>query len=127
MRRLARHLGKSRRDRGSSALEYLGFLPLLLLVGLAAVQLGIAVYVAQQASTGARAAARVVSQNQYAGVNQVGRAAMTGWVADRAEFGSPSWGDGTVTVTGEVEIPTILPGLSLGKVHKSATMPVDRP
>ncbi|MEU9197049.1 TadE/TadG family type IV pilus assembly protein [Streptomyces hundungensis] len=127
MKRLARHFTRARRDRGSSALEYLGFLPLLLIVGLAAIQLGIAVYVAQQAGTGTRAAARVVSQNPSASANQVGRAAMTGWTADKADFGPPVWGDGTVTVTGEVEIPTILPGLSLGKVHKKATMPVDRP
>ncbi|MGW2860279.1 TadE/TadG family type IV pilus assembly protein [Streptomyces sp. NPDC001205] len=127
MNRLKRRFAASRRDRGSSALEYLGFLPLLLIVGLAAIQLGIAVYVAHQAGTGTRAAARVVSQNPSANVGQVGRAAMTGWVADNADFQPPSWGDRTVTVTGDVTIPAILPGLSLGKVHKSATMPVDRP
>ncbi|MEV8525820.1 MULTISPECIES: TadE/TadG family type IV pilus assembly protein [unclassified Streptomyces] len=126
MRRLKSHLSKSRRDRGSSALEYLGFLPLLLIVGLAAIQLGIAVYVAQQAGTGTRAAARVVAQNPYADANRVGKAAMSGWTAAKADFSSSSW-DGTVTVTGDVEIPAILPGLSLGKVHKKATMPVDRP
>ncbi|MYX55476.1 septum formation initiator, partial [Streptomyces sp. SID8382] len=48
----------SGRDRGSASIEFLGFLPILILVALAAVQLGIAAYAAQQAGTAARAAAR---------------------------------------------------------------------
>ena len=43
---------------GSNAIEYLGFLPVLILVGMAAVQLGLIAYTAQQAGTGARAGAR---------------------------------------------------------------------
>ncbi|WP_237527191.1 TadE/TadG family type IV pilus assembly protein, partial [Streptomyces sp. SID2119] len=45
------------RDRGQVALEYLGFLPLLLLVAMGALQLGLAAYAANQAGTAARAGA----------------------------------------------------------------------
>ncbi|MFC8014093.1 TadE family protein, partial [Streptomyces cinereoruber] len=51
------------RDRGQAAVEYLGFLPILLLVGLAGLQLGIAAYAAQQAGTAARASARAASSD----------------------------------------------------------------
>ncbi|NEC52522.1 septum formation initiator, partial [Actinospica acidiphila] len=37
------------RDRGQVAIEYLGFLPVLLIVAMAAVQLGLIAYTAQQA------------------------------------------------------------------------------
>jgi hypothetical protein len=45
----ARRRGK---DRGQVAIEYLGFLPILLLLAVAGVQLGLAAYTAQQAGTG---------------------------------------------------------------------------
>lgn len=48
-------------DRGQVAIEYLGFLPILVLVGMAAVQLGLIAYTAQQAGTAARAGARSAS------------------------------------------------------------------
>ncbi len=47
--------GLPARDRGQVAIEYLGFIPILLLVALAAVQLGLVAYTAQQAGTAARA------------------------------------------------------------------------
>ncbi|MEU1123227.1 TadE/TadG family type IV pilus assembly protein [Streptomyces sp. NPDC005899] len=114
------------RDRGSTAIEYLGFLPVLILIGLAGLQLGLVAYTAQQAGTAARAAARTASQEDRSGSYQrVGRASMTGWVADRARIGAPTGGD-TVTVTVTVDIPDVLLGL-LGDrtVEKSATMPRD--
>ncbi|NDZ98398.1 pilus assembly protein, partial [Streptomyces sp. SID10116] len=43
-------------------LEFAGFLPILLLIGLAAIQLGLIGYAANQAGSGARAAARAASQ-----------------------------------------------------------------
>jgi Flp pilus assembly protein TadG len=43
------------------AIEYIGLLPVLILIGLCAIQLGLAVYAVQQAGTAARAAARVAS------------------------------------------------------------------
>ncbi|WP_069170963.1 TadE/TadG family type IV pilus assembly protein [Streptomyces griseus] len=114
------------RDRGSTALEYLGFLPVLILIGLAGLQLGLVAYTAQQAGTGARAAARTASQDELSGsYDRVGKASMTGWVADRARISPPTGGD-TVTVRVTVEIPDVLLGL-LGDrtVEKSATMPRD--
>ena len=48
----------ARDDRGVSAVEFAGMLPLMLLVGMAVIQLGIAGYAVQQAGTAARAAAR---------------------------------------------------------------------
>ncbi|MEU5717906.1 TadE/TadG family type IV pilus assembly protein [Streptomyces sp. NPDC020403] len=113
-------------DRGSTAIEYLGFLPVLILIGLAGLQLGLVAYTAQQAGTGARAAARTASQDDLSGsYERVGRASMTGWVADRARISPPTGGD-TVTVRVSVKIPDVLLGL-LGDrtVEKSATMPRD--
>ncbi|MFE0771905.1 TadE/TadG family type IV pilus assembly protein, partial [Streptomyces sp. NPDC058861] len=55
------------RDRGQAAVEYLGFLPILLLVGLAGLQLGIAAYAAQQAGTAARAAGRAGGRHDQEG------------------------------------------------------------
>ena len=46
-----------------SSIEFLGFLPILLLVALAVVQLGLAAYAVQQAGTAARAAARTASMD----------------------------------------------------------------
>ncbi|MGW7421338.1 hypothetical protein ACWGJB_14895, partial [Streptomyces sp. NPDC054813] len=40
------------RDRGQVAVEYLGFIPVLLIVGLAGIQLGAVAYAAEQAGTG---------------------------------------------------------------------------
>lgn len=53
---------KLRGDRGVSILEFTGFLPILLLVGMAAIQLGLIGYGINQAGSGARAAARAASQ-----------------------------------------------------------------
>lgn len=53
--------GRRRTDRGQVAIEYMGFIPLLLIVGLFAIQLGVAAYTVSQAGTGARAAARMAS------------------------------------------------------------------
>lgn len=113
-------------DRGSTAIEYLGFLPVLILIGLAGIQLGLVAYTAQQAGTGARAAARTASQDGLRGsYERVGKASMTGWVAQRSRIAAPTGGD-SVTVKVTVDIPDVLLGL-LGDrtVEKSATMPRD--
>ncbi|MBM7437328.1 TadE/TadG family type IV pilus assembly protein [Streptomyces sp. HB132] len=115
-----------RGDRGSTAVEYLGFLPVLILIGLAGIQLGLIAYTAQQAGTGARAAARTAAQEDVSGsYARVAKASMTGWVAERARISAPS-GEDAVTVTVTVPIPDVLLGL-LGDrtVEKSATMPRD--
>ncbi|MFF9477679.1 TadE/TadG family type IV pilus assembly protein [Streptomyces sp. NPDC014733] len=113
------------RDRGQASLEFLGFLPLLLIVGLAVVQLGIAAFAVQQAGTGARAAARTASldpPDRQRDPAAAGRAAMTGWVAERARIGVGGAGD-AVRATTTVTLPSVIPGITLGTVTRSATMP----
>jgi Flp pilus assembly protein TadG len=99
-------------------------LPLLLLVALAAIQLGIAGYAAQQAGTGARAGARTASQDETAGgCTGTGKAAMSGWTARRSTFDCAHGGD-AVTVTTTVTIPSIVPGIDdFGSAARSVTMP----
>ncbi|MFD9812980.1 TadE/TadG family type IV pilus assembly protein [Streptomyces sp. NPDC059080] len=113
------------RDRGQASIEFLGFLPLLLVVALAVVQLGVAAFAVQQAGTGARAAARTASLDPLDRPRDpaaAGRAAMTGWVADRARIGVDGAGD-AVRATATVTLPSLIPGVSLGTVSRSATMP----
>ncbi|MFI1969086.1 TadE/TadG family type IV pilus assembly protein [Streptomyces cinnamoneus] len=111
-------------DRGSASVEFLGFLPLLLLLALGAVYLGLTAFAAQQAGTGARAAARTATQDEPQGAPEgAGRAAMTAWVADRADVVAPrcaSGGEITVTVT--VDVPALIPGTDFS-VSRRATMP----
>ncbi|MCX4447160.1 TadE/TadG family type IV pilus assembly protein [Streptomyces sp. NPDC087866] len=113
------------RQRGQAVIEYVGVLTLLLVVALAVVQLGIAVYAAQQAGTAARTAARVAStDDQTYRAGTVARESMSGWLADGATVTSGGGGD-SVTVTVRVAIPSLLPMFSFGSVEKSATMPSD--
>ncbi|MFD8230478.1 TadE/TadG family type IV pilus assembly protein [Streptomyces sp. NPDC059696] len=114
---------RQRRDRGQVALEYLGFLPILLLVALAAVQLGLIAYTAQQAGTAARAGARSAS---LGGPSEADcRAAVSGWLADETSC-LPSPGGDEVTVTAEITIPSVFPGKdNFGTARKTATMPRD--
>lgn len=109
------------RDRGQVALEYLGFIPLLILVAMAALQLGLIVYTAQQAGTAARTAARSAALGNP-GWQQDGKDAVSGWLADGTSFGPPSAGE-EVTVTATVQIPSIVPGWNFDPARKTATMP----
>ncbi|WNE98585.1 TadE/TadG family type IV pilus assembly protein [Streptomyces luomodiensis] len=112
------------RDQGSASIEFLGFLPVLILVALAAVQLGIAAYAAQQAGTAARAAARTASLDEPRTSPQAaGLAAMSGWLADGAGISSGGCGGGEARATATVEIPSVIPGFDFGSAEKSATMP----
>ncbi|MFF9195156.1 TadE/TadG family type IV pilus assembly protein [Streptomyces sp. NPDC014779] len=111
-----------RRDRGQVAVEYLGFLPILLLVGLVGIQLGLVGYAAQQAGTGARAAARAASVDEpesVPGPEAAGRAAMSDWIAGRSRV-SESGGVATVRVS----VPGLIPFLGPYEVTRTATMPV---
>ncbi|GAA1113950.1 MULTISPECIES: TadE/TadG family type IV pilus assembly protein [Streptomyces violaceusniger group] len=117
---------RGRDDAGSASIEFLGFLPILILVALAAVQLGIAAYAAQQAGTAARAAARTASLDEPRTSPQAaGKAAMSGWLADGASIGSGGCGGGEAQATATVEIPSVIPGFDFGSAEKSATMPCD--
>ncbi|MCI0383867.1 TadE/TadG family type IV pilus assembly protein [Streptomyces sp. CNQ085] len=108
-------------DRGQVALEFVGFLPLLLLVGLAAIQLGLVAYAAQQAGTGARAAARAESAEEVeTGGERAGSAAVSEWLdADFAVRVSRE----EVTATATVDVPSVLPGFDFGPVRRTSTMP----
>ncbi|WP_433858013.1 TadE/TadG family type IV pilus assembly protein [Streptomyces kronopolitis] len=112
------------RDRGQVSLEFLGFLPLLLVVGLAVVQLGLAAFAVQQAGTGARAAARTASMDPAdhpADPQAAGRAAMSDWIKAGITVGG---GGDSVSATVRVTIPSIIPGVDdFGTARRSATMP----
>ncbi|GEB61396.1 TadE/TadG family type IV pilus assembly protein [Streptomyces gardneri] len=121
---MTRFLRARTRDRGQAAIEYLGFLPILLIVGLAGLQLGVAAYAAQQAGTAARAAARAATtdanaDNPVAAGNAAGRAAAD-WVTsvDVAADG----GEAVARVS--VRIPQVVPFWSFDDVTKTATMPM---
>lgn len=118
--------GRRRTDRGQVAIEYMGFIPLLLIVGLFAIQLGVAAYAVNQAGTGARAAARMASfERPDLPPPVAGRAAMSSWLADESEF-SPRWGFDDVTYTARVRIPSVVPGIDdWGWAKRSSTMPRD--
>ncbi|WP_435838749.1 TadE/TadG family type IV pilus assembly protein [Streptomyces antimycoticus] len=114
------------RERGSASIEFLGFLPILILVALAAVQLGIAAYAAQQAGTAARAAARTASLDEPRTSPQAaGEAAISGWLADGTGISGGGCGGGEAQATATVEIPSVIPGFDFGSAEKSATMPCD--
>lgn len=114
-------------ERGSASIEFIGFLPILLLVALAAVQLGIAAYALQQAGTAARAAARTGSlDDPRTSPAAAGLEAISGWLADGASISGGGCGDGEAHATAIVEIPSVIPGFDFGNAEKSATMPCDR-
>ncbi|WP_438272518.1 TadE/TadG family type IV pilus assembly protein [Streptomyces bobili] len=115
--------GRRGRDRGQVALEYLGFLPILLLVALAAVQLGLIAYAAQQAGTAARAGARSASLDEGAG--GACQSAVSSWLADGTSCASEDLGE-EVRVTSSITIPSVIPGIGdFGEAHRTAVMPVD--
>ncbi|MFF5963726.1 TadE/TadG family type IV pilus assembly protein [Streptomyces collinus] len=117
MTRIRKH-----RDRGQVAIEYIGFLPILLIVALGAVQLGLIAYTAQQAGTAARTGARSASlEGPY---EADCRAAVSSWLADETSCLSAPGGD-EVTVTATVQIPSLVPGWKFDPAVKSATMPLD--
>ncbi|WP_030265415.1 TadE family protein, partial [Streptomyces violens] len=116
---------RRRTDRGQTAVEFVGMLPILILVGLALVQFGIAAYAIQQTGTGARAAARTAGLDEpEITPDAAGRAAMSGWLAKGATFSPGTGGPGAVTVTATVRIPSIIPFVDdLGATEKTVTMP----
>jgi Flp pilus assembly protein TadG len=107
------------------AVEYIGMLPVLILIGLAVIQLGLAAYTVQQAGTASRAAARTASHDHpEIGYEQAGRSAMSGWLADDATFTLAGAAD-EVTVTAKVAIPSVIPGVGFGDTERTTTMPRD--
>ncbi|MFD7161935.1 hypothetical protein [Streptomyces violascens] len=115
------------RDRGQVALEYIGFIALLLLVGLAAIQLGVAAYAVNQAGTGARAAARAASLDEPKGLSPEAavQAAVSGWLYPDPK-GGIAGDQATYTVT--IKIPSVIPGIpDFGTATRTSTMPKLQP
>ncbi|WP_327234727.1 pilus assembly protein [Streptomyces sp. NBC_01317] len=111
------------REKGQAALEFAGVITLLLIVGLSAVQLGLAAYAVQQAGTAARAAARTASyQEADVAPQTAGEAAVSGWLT--ADIGMTDTGE-AVTATATVDVPSVLPLFQFGPAVRSATMPKD--
>ncbi|PJE96631.1 septum formation initiator [Streptomyces carminius] len=118
-----RRRGRTGADRGQVAVEFVGFLPVLLLIGLAALQLGLVAYAAQQAGTAARAAARAESLEDGPDGAAAGRAAVSDWLTVGFAWGGSS---DEVSVTAEVTIPSVVPGIGdFGEVSRTSTMPRD--
>ncbi|MER6913666.1 TadE/TadG family type IV pilus assembly protein [Streptomyces sp. NPDC000594] len=117
---------RGERERGQAAIEYAGVLTLLLIVALAALQLGVVAYTAQQAGTAARAAARAAAlPDADAGqAQEAGLASMSGWLRDGASVGVPGCGE-QVTATVSVEVPALIPLFDFGTAERSVTMPCD--
>ncbi|WP_037649045.1 TadE family protein [Streptomyces flavidovirens] len=122
---LRRRINGRERDRGAAILEFAGFLPILLIVAMAGIQLGIVGYAASQAGTAARAAARTEAQEELRGQGAAtGKAAMSNWLAGRTDINVG--GGSNVTATAVVSIPSVVPGMDgFGEVERSVTMPAD--
>ncbi|TLS45120.1 pilus assembly protein [Streptomyces montanus] len=104
-------------------LEFAGFLPILLIIGMAAIQLGLVGYAINQAGSGARAAARVASQEPGGG-EAAGYAAMSDWLD--ANVSAPNGGGDTTTATVTVDVPVLIPFAEFDwQVVRRATMPND--
>ncbi|MER7048760.1 TadE family protein [Streptomyces jumonjinensis] len=120
-----RRPGPRTADRGQAAVEYAGVITLLLLVAIAAIQLGLVAYAVQQAGTAARAGARAAAQKDGAGQGQpVGQAAMSDWLAAEAAIEEAGCGD-EVTVTVTVPVPELLPVFGFDPARRAVTMPCD--
>ncbi|MEO3754296.1 TadE/TadG family type IV pilus assembly protein [Streptomyces sp. B6B3] len=120
----ARLTGRARGgDRGVTAVEFAGWLPILALVALAGVQLGIVGYGALQAGSAARAAARAAAQEELEEqAQQIGQRAVSDWLD--VEITIDPCGEET-TATAVVDIPSVLPLLNDLEATRTVTMPCD--
>ncbi|MEU4730994.1 TadE/TadG family type IV pilus assembly protein [Streptomyces sp. NPDC023588] len=112
-----------RSDRGQVALEYIGFIPILLFVALCGIQLGWIAYVHEQADTAARTAARVEARNGSGGE-------AAGVAAVREGLGAivnVTKTDDAVTAVATIHINAIIPGLDIADAKATAVMPNDDP
>ncbi|GAA2480338.1 TadE family protein [Streptomyces gobitricini] len=117
---------RRRGEAGQSAVEFVGWVTVLLTAALAAVQLGFVAYAVQQAGTASRAAARVASQGGDG--SSAGYGAMSSWLADGASITvPPGAGSDQVTATATVPIPSVIPLFSFPSAQRTTTMPVTTP
>ncbi|MDT0310353.1 TadE/TadG family type IV pilus assembly protein [Streptomyces sp. DSM 44917] len=114
-----------RDDRGVTAVEFAGWFPLLIVVALAAIQLGLAGYAALQAGSAARAAARTASQEETEdGWESAGRAAVSDWLT--VDFGPVQLCGDEATITASVGVRSVLPFVdNFGEATRTVTMPCD--
>ncbi|MFD6873686.1 MULTISPECIES: TadE/TadG family type IV pilus assembly protein [unclassified Streptomyces] len=112
-----------RSDRGQVALEYIGFVPILLFVALCAIQLGWIAYAHEQADTAARTAARVEARKGSGG-EAAGRAAVRGGLSADVTV---SKNTDAVTANVSIRINSIIPGLNPEPATATAVMPNDDP
>lgn len=110
-----------RGDRGASILEFAGFLPILIVIGLACIQLGLIGYGINQAGTGARAAARAASLDRDG--EAAGVASVSDWLDPQVD--APLGAGDTTTATVTVTVPAIIPIFDAWPVTREATMPND--
>ncbi|MGA5410925.1 TadE/TadG family type IV pilus assembly protein [Streptomyces lavendulocolor] len=111
-------------ETGQAAVEFVGWLAVLLIAALAAVQLGFVAYAVQQAGTASRAAARVASQDPAADAQGAGQAAASAWLGADVTVGR---GGDEVTATATVPIPSVIPLFTFPGARRSTTMPVTTP
>ncbi|MFB7467871.1 TadE/TadG family type IV pilus assembly protein [Streptomyces sp. NPDC056224] len=116
---------KWRSDRGQVAIEYIGFVPILLFVALCGIQLGWVAYAEEQAGTAARTAARVEARNGEGG-EAAGRAAISAGLASTARFEWSNTND-VISVKVILTANSIVPGLDAHKASATAVMPNDDP
>ncbi|MER6994319.1 TadE family protein [Streptomyces sp. NPDC000410] len=115
-----------RKDRGQTAVEFIGFLPILMIVCYAVIQLGIAAYAVQQAGTAARAAARIESHDNAGDPVAGGRAAVDDMFQDGTDITVSGAFSDEARATATVEIPSLIPGLfEFDPIERSATFPRD--
>ncbi|MGW6706785.1 TadE/TadG family type IV pilus assembly protein [Streptomyces sp. NPDC054956] len=110
-------------DRGQVALEYIGFIPVLLFVALCGIQLGWVAYVHQQAETAARTAARVEARTGEGGA-VAGAGAVTGSLNASVVVTKD---DDQVTAKATIKINSIVPGLTFDDATATVIMPNDDP
>ncbi|WP_329122079.1 hypothetical protein [Streptomyces sp. NBC_01465] len=91
---------------------------------MAAIQLGLIGYAANQAGTAARTAARSESLTPGSG-GTAGKSAVSGWLSDDTIVKINDAGD-TVKATATVTVPSVLPGVNpFGPITRTVTMPKD--
>lgn len=109
-------------DRGQSALEMIGMLPLLIFGGLLVLQAGTAMWTVTSANEAAREAARSYSRNPDGGVAAARRVAAESLpgALEVEEIADAGRGGHGIRLT--VEIPRVLP-LPLKPVTREVVMP----
>ncbi|MFD9225177.1 TadE/TadG family type IV pilus assembly protein [Streptomyces sp. NPDC060064] len=116
---------RRRDDRGATAVEYIGFLPILILIGICLLQFGLAAYAMQQAGTAARTAARIGSQSNDAAAKAAGEAAVSDLLHEGTDVDMSGGSTDDAKATATVRIPSVIPGFSFDPVKRTSIMPRD--